>query len=45
MGFRKVISYRKVNGWFLGDWPDYVEVLQSLPGFWLEHWVDWGVTG
>lgn len=45
MGFGKVISYRKHNGWLLGGWPDKAEVLQALPGFWLEQWVDWGVSG
>ena len=42
MGFRKVISYGEANEWLLGDWPEKVEVLQLLPGFWLELWVDWG---
>lgn len=45
MGFRKVISYGEANEWLLGAWPEKVEVLQLLPGFWLELWVDGGVTG
>lgn len=45
LGFEKVVNYREVNGWLLGDWADKVEVFQSLPGLWLEQWVDQGVIG
>lgn len=32
LGFKKVVSYREVNGRLLGDWPDKVEVFQSPSG-------------